>query len=133
MYVMLQRAYIFPEEKGDHVRSPFFVQHILFQLCNATPVRLPPDINTDRHVTAPRAIRLWGAMATVRVCSCRLPVSHCCRHHLSHPCNSRNFQPSLPDLILPCPSQLFHPWSVPLLSAFASQTGMALPSPLILN
>lgn len=75
MYVMLKRAYLFPEEKRGHVRSPFFVQRILFPLCNATPVRLPPDINTDRHVAAPRATRLWGAMATVRVCSCHLPVS----------------------------------------------------------
>lgn len=128
---MLKRAYLFPEEKRGHVRSPFFVQRILFPLCNATPVRLPPDINTDRHVTAPRATRLWGAMATVRVCSCHLPVS--LLQAPPFPTLWEQELPAQPDLILPRPSQLFHPWSVPPLSVFASQIGEALLLPFILN
>lgn len=48
MCSILKWLYISTEEKGFGVRSPSFVLHVLFQLCNATALKLPPDINLDK-------------------------------------------------------------------------------------
>lgn len=62
------------EEKGFSVGSPSFVLHVFFQLCNATPLKLLPDINPDK-LCSPQRLgggqwQLLGFAAAICMCHC---------------------------------------------------------------
>lgn len=112
MCSILKQLYISTEEKGFSVRSPSFVLHVLFQLCNATALKLPPDINLDK-LCSPQ--RLGGGNGNCL--NLQLPLV-CITATGSLPGYSRNIQPSLLGLTLPFPSHAIHPCPMPSRTIF---------------
>lgn len=107
MCSILKWLYISTEEKGLGVRSPSFVLHVLFQLCNATALKLPPDINLDK-LCSPQ--RLGGGNG------------NCLNLHLPLVCISAtagtSSQLAWSHSSLPFPSHAIHPCPTPSRTVF---------------
>lgn len=128
MCLILKCVYIFTEEKGYSVRSPCFVQHILTQLCNATPAMLPPDINTysaaDPRVSGcGRQWQLFEFAAASCVCHCKGPLPILV--------TAGTYRPAFRVSLFASLSMQYILAQCLLLLLFASWTVMASPPPLI--
>lgn len=128
MCLILKWVYIFTEEKGYSVRSPCFVQHILIQLCNATPAMLPANVNTgsaaDPRVSGcERQWQLFEFAAASCVCHCNGPLPILV--------TARTYSPAFLVSLFPSLSMQYILAQCLLLLLFASWTGMASPPPLI--